>query len=273
MSWRWLAGIGWLALLLAAPLAQAASTAESLALAAQAVEAGRYQAALDELEQLADTGVAHPDVAFTRGVAYLRRASSDKAEPGDLGQAAAAFRETLLLRPSDAQAGRGLEEARMVVARKATSEETTIEAVGLGQRLLLMLDAWIVLILACAGSLMCALGLAFFRLGRDTKRTGGAIAAAVGGTLTLLCLPLWLLVTRAQNSTDIAIVIAARAPLLDAEGRAKKGLAPLPEGTEIHIARARGNLVQLSTGVPRGGETWMRRSQLRVLATPRPATK
>ncbi len=240
--------------------------AEVLARAAQAVTNHDLGQAISQLEDLADAGVRHPDISFTRGVAYLRRAASRKAQAGDYGQAAAAFREALLLRPGDPEAKRGLEEARLEVAKRSTQGKTeVIETLGLGQRLLFSVSPWLLWALGAASSIVATFGILFFRFGKGTAKTGGAIAAGIGAILLLVCLPLSLAASHLRSTTRVAVVIKPRAPVLGPAGRAKKGVAPLPEGTEVRIARSRGHLVQLTSA---SGEHFLRRSHLRILEPP-----
>ena len=105
-----LAGLFALGLLAQSELARGAPSSPSpekvLQRVAQELENDQPSVAIRALERLADEGVAHPDVSFTRGLAYLRRGQSADRVAGDLGQAAAGFREALVLRPGDAEAAR-----------------------------------------------------------------------------------------------------------------------------------------------------------------------
>ena len=83
-----------------------------------ALERGAYGEAIAELESLADRGFVHADASFNRGLAYVGRARSLQAEPGDLGRAAAALSETLALRPDDEEAEQALFAVRSEIGRR-----------------------------------------------------------------------------------------------------------------------------------------------------------
>src|SRR5262249_24763589 len=79
---------------------------------------GEYGVAIDTFEALADQGFVHPDASYDRGLAYVMRYRAHADRPGDLGRAAAAFEEALLLRPSDREAQAALDLVRAEVTRK-----------------------------------------------------------------------------------------------------------------------------------------------------------
>src|SRR5206468_2291112 len=85
---------------------------------AEALKHGEYAAAIDTFEALADQGFVHPDASYDRGLAYVMRYRAHADRAGDLGRAAAAFEETLLLRPGDADADAALDLVRAEVTRK-----------------------------------------------------------------------------------------------------------------------------------------------------------
>lgn len=89
---------------------------------AQALARGEPTRAIDLAEQLADEGTRHPDVSYNRGLAYVARARGGAAKPGDLGRAAAAFEEALLLRPGDDEAHAALDAVRLRVAERRVKE-------------------------------------------------------------------------------------------------------------------------------------------------------
>jgi hypothetical protein len=127
-----------LALLLCSGLTAASSRAQAtdreqlLETAAAEIAAGQLDSAIGRLEAAADGGDVHPDAAFSRGVAYLRRALSDRAKPGDYGQAIAGFREALLLRPADGEASLAVEQTRLLVARRSANQgEQVLDTLGL----------------------------------------------------------------------------------------------------------------------------------------------
>src|SRR5215217_3532563 len=91
---------------------RAESPEQAYAAALVALRKGADNEAIDRLELLADQGVVSADASLARAAAYLARADGSRAQPGDLGRAAAALNEALLLRPDDAKAEQALEEVQ-----------------------------------------------------------------------------------------------------------------------------------------------------------------
>lgn len=227
----------------------------------------KFDSAIARLESAADGGSVHPDAAFTRGVAYLRRALSERAQPGDHGQAAAAFRETLLLRPQDGEAELALEQTRLAVARRSANvEEQLLDTLGLGERVLLSLSPWLLFWLSALASSLATVGLAMFRLGRGSLRRVGGSIAGISALVLAVSAPLTWLSDSTATTLELGIVVAPHAPLLDESGRATKGVSPLREGTEVRIVEHRGPLLRLSLGE---GSSFVRAEQIRRLRVPR----
>src|SRR6185369_5524418 len=89
--------------------ANAETPDQAYAAALAALAKGAHNDAIDRLELLADQGVVDADASTARAAAYLARADGQAAQAGDLGRAAAALNEALLLRPNDAQAEQALD--------------------------------------------------------------------------------------------------------------------------------------------------------------------
>jgi tetratricopeptide (TPR) repeat protein len=235
--------------------------------AASEVQQDKLDSAIARLESAADSGSIHPDAAFTRGVAYLRRALSERAKPGDYGQAVAGFREALLLRPQDGEAELALEQTRLAVARRSANlGEQVLDTLGLGERVLLSLNPWILFWLSVLSSALTTIGLVLYRVGRGPTKRVGSLMAGISGLLLAALAPLTWLAESTANSLDLGVVITEHAPLLDASGRARKGLSPLREGTEVRVVENRGPLLRLSLGE---GSTFVRAQQVRRLRVPR----
>jgi hypothetical protein len=253
---------------LLAPQARAEEPDQAIALrtAAAEIAEGQLDVAIGRLEALADGGQVHPDAAFSRGVAYLRRALSDRGQPGDYGQAAAGFREALLLRPSDGEAALALEQTRLSVARRSANQgEQILDTLGLGERVLLAIDPWVSFWLAMVAGALTTLGLVLRRFGGGATHSAGSLMAGVAGVVLVVCVPLTWFAERTASTLDLAIVIAERAPLLDDSGRARKGLSPLREGTEVRVLESRGPLLRLSLGE---GTSFIVAHQVRRLRMP-----
>lgn len=243
--------------------ARAAEPSAVFERATRALEDGQPALAIAQLESLADGGFRHPTVAYHRGLAYLRRAESPQAEPGDLGQAAAGFREALTLDSRDADASRGLEEVRLQVARRSgKAQALDTDTVGLGLRALLAVSPFVCALLALVASAIATLGLCLCFFGPPALRRAGLFAAAIGAAALLLSAPIYFLSQKARDSSRIGIVVAPRATLFDEGGRALGGVAPLPEGAEVRLVGERGGLVEIAL---QEGSSWVERRQLRVL--------
>lgn len=239
----------------------------------EAVEALDHDAperAISILELLADRGFQHPDVSFNRAVAYVRRASSSRKRPGDLGRAAAALEETLVLRPSDEEALVALETVRSQIARRsvAEGERALAASPSPGRALtgLLTEDSWA--ILALLGSLFLALGLALrWWTHRTAWQLTGVVAAVCGASLALLAGGATAGSRHYRTTTTKAVIIAAGARLLDEQGAPvrKSGsdsLDRVPEGAMVHLGRQRGNLLEIEWGTVSG---WIAATQVRRL--------
>lgn len=245
--------------------AGAATSDPRLEDAKQELDQGKIDQAISLLEGAADSGEVHPDAAFSRGVAYLRRALSERAKPGDHGQATAGFREALLLRPGDKEAELALEQTRLAVAKKSASRgEQVQDTLGLGERALLWLSPWILFWIAVGSSVLTALGLVLMQ--RPHTKTVGGLLSGICGLALFVAAPLAWLAETTAGSLELGIVVAERAPLLDEAGRARKGLAPLHEATEVRVLESRGPLLRLSLGE---GTSFVRADQVRRLRLPR----
>ncbi|HXK19966.1 MAG TPA: hypothetical protein VNG33_19280, partial [Polyangiaceae bacterium] len=154
-----------LLLLVAAATARAETPEQGYTAALAALKKGAHNEAIDRLELLADQGVVNADASLLRAAAYLARADSSGSQPGDLGRAAAALSETLLLRPDDAQADRALDAVQTEIARrKSKQQESVVVRPRLSRAMagLLPEQAWA--LLAALSSLAIAAGIVLRRL-------------------------------------------------------------------------------------------------------------
>jgi len=243
------------------------------AAANDALKRGAYTEAIDTFELLADRGFVHPDASFNRAVAYVERARSSAAQPGDLGRAAAALREVLILRPDDEPAENGLSRIRAEISRRHAREGTApvMARPSLGRAVTSLFDenAWAVI--AISGSLLLALGLA---LRRFVDRTSAALAGAIGiGVGALLLVSGAGLTAGARHfrlTSSPAVIVAEEARLLDESGkplRQRTGAADsvtIPEGASVYVLERRPTLDRVEWGSTEG---WLTPSQLQILAT------
>jgi hypothetical protein len=166
-------------------LALAETSQESYAAALAALKKGADNQAIDRLELLADQGFVHPDASLARAAAYIARAEGKNPRSGDLGRAAAALSETLLLRPGDAQAERGLEAVHAEIARRQTRQgENVVVRPRLGRAIVGLLPEQAWALLAALGSLVLSAGIVIRRAAAaPLVRLTGAVAIGVGVAL------------------------------------------------------------------------------------------
>lgn len=250
-----------------------ADAARDFAAANQALKRGAYSEAIDTLELLADQGFVHPDASFNRAVAYVERARSSAALPGDLGRAAAALCEVLILRPDDDTAETGLARVRAEISRRHAREGTApvMARPSLARAATSLFDENVWAVIAVTGSLLLALGLA---LRRFVKRTSAELAGAVGMGLGVLLLGSGAGLTAGARhfrlTSSPAVVVVEEARLLDESGKPlpqRGGAADsvtLPEGASVYVLERRPTLERVEWG---GTIGWLTPSQIEILAT------
>jgi hypothetical protein len=238
-----------------------------------ALKRGAYTEAIDTLELLADRGFVHPDASFNRAVAYVERARTSAALPGDLGRAAAALCEVLILQPDDDAAETGLSRVRAEISRRHAHEGTApvLARQSLGRAVTSLFDENVWAVVAAAGSLLLALGLA---LRRFVPRTSAELAGAVGIGLGAFLLASGAGLTAGARhfrlTSSPAVVVAEEARLLDESGKPlpqKSGAADsvtLPEGASLYVLERRPTLDRVEWGSTEG---WLTPGEIRILAT------
>lgn len=232
---------------------------------------GALDDAIDRFEALADRGVLNADASFDRALAYVERAKSSAARPGDLGRAVAALEETLSLRPSDAEAEQALERVRGEIARRRAREgaEPVMAKTTLSRAIVSVLPESVWAILAAIGSALLTIGLAMRRVVKSHRtHLAGTTAAAVGAFVLVIGGGFAASAHHYRVTSRRAVVVAVNARLLDEAGRpvVQKGGVPehvsAPEGTLLFVLERRGELSRIEWG---STEAWMTSSQLVVL--------
>ncbi len=267
----------WLAVAAAALLSVATARADAetpdqaYTAARTALGTGATNEAIDRLELLADQGVANPDASLLRAAAYLTRAEGSGAQPGDLGRAAAALTETLLLRPDDAQAERGLDAVQAEIARRKAKQQ---ESVAVRPRLsraiagLLPEQLWATLAALC--SLAVAIGVVVRRLAKTPlARLTGTVAISLGSTLALAFGVGAYAAEQFRVSSQLAVVVVPEARLTNELGRPlpyKRGAdtATVPEGASVYVRERREGRCLVEWGSTDG---WLSLSDVRLLAS------
>lgn len=231
--------------------------------AATALAKGEYGAAIDAYESLADTGFTHPDASYNRGVAYIARARAHADRPGDLGRAAAAFEETLLLRPSDADAERALDLVRAEVTRRrsrrakdAVDVRPTLDRLVVG---LASEEAWGAA--AIAASFLLVLGLILRRRPAGPAHVAGSVLAPTALVALLALIPLTWKARDLRLTTRPGVIVAAEVYLTDETGRAKGG-DPIPEAASVETSERLGSLIHVRWGATEG---WVPAPTVRLL--------
>jgi hypothetical protein len=238
-----------------------------------ALARGAHDEAIDDFELLADRGFVHPDASYDRGVAYARRALSG-SHTGDLGRAAAAFSETLLLRPADESAGAALDAVRAEIGRRRAREGATLvnERKSVSRALvdLLAEDTWA--IGAAVASALLTISLAAWLLvQRAALRLAATTSACVAAALLVIFGGFTARARYYRHTSEPAVVVSSEARLLDETGAplARNGRAPdvlaIPEGERVDILERRATLVKVEWGTSEG---WVTSGQLRTLAHP-----
>jgi tetratricopeptide (TPR) repeat protein len=214
---------------------------------------GDFDEAIQQLEAMADQGIAHPDASYNRGLAYIARVRAGAERPGDLGRAAAAFDEALALRDDDADAELALEIVEAEVARRGArrGKDVVSERPSL-DRLLVQLGterSWG--IAALAASLLLAVGLAL----RSMKGRPQYIVSRVLPPLALVAMalltPLYLGARALRLDTRAGVVVVPELYLADEDGRSLGGDA-VPEAAKVEVGERRGRLLHVRWGSREG---------------------
>jgi hypothetical protein len=240
--------------------------------ASAALKRGAYTEAIDTLELLADRGFVHPDASFNRAVAYVDRARTSAAQPGDLGRAAAALCEVLNLRPGDEAAETALSRIRAEISRRHAREGTApvMARPSLGRAITSLFDENVWAILALSGSILLALGLALTRFIKQTSASlAGAIGIGLGSLMLVAGASLSAGARHFRLTSSAAVVVAEEARLLDEAGKPlpqKPGSADsmtIPEGASVYVLERRPTLDRIEWGSSQG---WVTPGQIEILA-------
>jgi hypothetical protein len=257
-------------LLSVAPGARAQTDVDLFTNASSLLEKGAYSDALLHFELLSDRGFVHPDASFDRALAYLQRADSAGAEPGDLGQAVAGLREAAALSDDD-EAARLVETVRQVISRRraARGRDPVVVSPPLGRAVseLVRPSTWAAL--ALFASVALTLALLLRRSPKAALRLGANVAAAASLLLLVVFGGMFALSAHYQRSWQEAVVIVDHATLRDAQGRPLLTRAldtnsdEVPEGASVYVVSHAGRLFEVQWG---SSKAWLRDGELRILA-------
>jgi hypothetical protein len=265
------AGGLWLLAALAGRAMAADAPEKAFASAAEAIERGAYDEAIDRLELLADQGFSHPDASFNRAVAYLARAQSSGGKIGDFGRAVAALAETSLLRPGDVDAEPALERVQAEIARRRAREgrDQVTARPSLARAVTGLADENVWDGLAALGSLLLSTGLLVrWWSVRSTWRLGATLTLAIGSVLLITFGGLGAAARHFRTISDPGVVVVQEARLLDENGnvlsKKEAGLEhdAIPEGAIVEVHERRGQLLRVEWGTTRA---WVSIGQLVML--------
>jgi hypothetical protein len=272
MSYRALFTAVLIALLSCAAPAYAESAEQAYGAALASLAKGADNEAIDRLELLADQGFAHPDASLARAAGYLARAESASPRPGDLGRAAAALSEALILRPDDAQAERALEAVQGEIARrKSRQAESVMVRSRLGRAIAALLPEQVWASIALLGSLALSLGVVLRRVStRGFARLAGAVAIGVGAALLAGFGSGAYAAQRFRVTSQPGVVVVPEARLSNESGRplpSKAGAdsTSVPEGATVYVKERREGRCLVEWGNTDG---WLSLSDVRLLGSP-----
>lgn len=261
-----------LALLCVALPARAEAPSATYELALASLAKGAPNEAIDRLELLADQGFQHPDASLARASAYLARAEGGSAKPGDLGRAAAALSEALLLRPDDARAQQSLDAVQSEIARRRTRQgDNVLVRPRLGRAIAALLPEQVWAVLALLGSVSLAAGVALRRVGaQGLPRLTGAVAMGVGLAMALVFGSGAYAAQRFRTTSQPAVCVVPEARLSNDAGRPlplKTGAdsTSVPEGATVYVRERRDGRYLVEWGNTDG---WLGASDVRLLASP-----
>ncbi|APR83754.1 Hypothetical protein A7982_09103 [Minicystis rosea] len=245
--------------------ARAETSEELFTKGATSLARGEYAAAIDTFEALADQGYLHPDASYDRGLAYVTRYRAQAGRAGDLGRAAAAFEETLLLRPGDHDADVALDLVRAeITRRRARHSKDTVDVRPTLDRMVVGLadeETWG--LAAFAASLALAMGLVLRpRAGR--AHIAGSILVPTAIVLLLALVPLAYGARRLRLNTRPGVIVATEVHFTSEDGQARGG-EPVPEAASVEVGERRGSLVHVRWGAVEG---WVPAADVRVLGAP-----
>lgn len=256
--------------LLLALVTPASARAEGFDAAAKALEQGKPEIAISELEKLADRGVVDANASFNRGLAYAERVRLGGAQPGDLGRAIHGFEEARRLTTDAAvraSARDAIQVVRAEIARqRARAEAVELESRSFGETLVGLFEERTWATLAILLSLMATgAGAATARRGGHSDSVSRRFRIA-GVVLVSAFVPLSVVAAACARerfeaaSRTWAVVLSGESTALT---RGRQG-GPIPEGAIVEVLGTDGGRTAIRFG---GDRTTMPRPNLRFLAT------
>ncbi|NUP13880.1 MAG: hypothetical protein HOW73_48210 [Polyangiaceae bacterium] len=234
--------------------------------ALDALSRGDTATAILELESLADSGVLHPDVSFTRGIAYARHAREKGADPGDLGRAAAAFEETVRMRHSDAEAERALDSVRAEVARRRSRQDKNdvIVRPSLDRVVLQLFTPAIWSLAAMGASLLLGIGLMMRWKKEGWVHITGSVVAPLAFVALLILAPIAYFARDYAETRRPGVVVVAEGTLVEETGEPTPDAPKIPEASLVELGERHRDKVLVRWG---NYEGWLPQSAVRTIVT------
>jgi hypothetical protein len=230
---------------------------------AAALERGEFGAAIDAFEAFSDRGFVHPDASFDRGIAYVMRVKAHADQPGDLGRAAAAFEETLRMRPDDREADALLDQIRAdVTRRRSRRAKDAVDVRPTLDRMLVGLaspETWGML--ALLSSILLAVALVLRKRPPGPAHVAGSVLLPTACVGLLVFVPLTSFARELRRSTQPGVVVAPEIHLSGEDGRALPGDA-IPEAALVEVGERRGATMHVRWGSIEG---WVPAGTVRLL--------
>lgn len=217
--------------------------------------ASDFDQAIVDFEYLADRGYAHPDVSYNRGLAYAKRARTKDEQPGDLGRAAAAFEESLLMRAQDREVEAALDAVRAEVARRRSrrAKDDLVVRPSLDRVLVGLTSERNWAYCAMGSSLLLAFGLLLRRKKTGPIHVAGSVLAPIAALGLLAFTPLLFGSRWLKEHRRPGVVVASETSFVDDQGRSIPSQNPIPEGSRVEVdTTARGDTVFVRWGANEG---------------------
>jgi hypothetical protein len=246
-----------------------------------ALRDGAVSDAVEVFEALADRGFVHPDASFDRALSYLGRVRAGAERPGDLGRAAAALEETLLLRADDRDAETALELVRAEVARRRARSGASADVDArptIDRAVFGFASEWTWSILAGAASLLLTAGLVLRWVDGQMAEKGAEtqhdmplegplhLASSIAVPIGVVCLLVFAILAAGARqlrlTTTEGVVVAPEAHLVTEKGVLTTRGA-IPEAARVELGEQRGALVHVRWGAVEG---WTQLDSVRRLA-------
>ena len=209
-------------------------------------------------------------LSFNRAVAYIKRAHTSRAQPGDLGRAVAALEEAITLRPSDTQAEATLERVQSELSRERSRRgaQSLLARPSIGRALVRLFpeNFWALACVTASG--LCTLGLlAAFLASSPRRRFVGKVVASISGAFGILSSATLFFAVQTRHEITIGVVTVSEARLRDAAGvplpvSVARDTTSIPEGALVDISRTSEGYSEILWGETKA---WVKASDLQVL--------